>query len=75
MSNTNYEGTLEKIRKEQGKWEKQMLDTPFGRISLIKTLLLSKLTHLVMSPAPAKILQEVNNLMLSVLWYNRSDKI
>ena len=62
-SNTNYAGTLEKIRKEMGKWKYRHL-THFGRITLIKTIFISKLTHLLMSlPTLASILQEVINLM------------
>ena len=58
-----------------GKWKYRYL-APFGRITLIKTMFLSKLTHLFLSvPSPPTVLQEINSLMFSFLWNNKPDKV
>ena len=75
ISNINYTRTLEKVRNEMGKWKYRYL-TSFGRITLIKTMFLSKLTHLFLSVlAPPTVLQEINSLMFSFLWNNKPDKV
>ena len=71
ISNINYTRTLEKVRNEMGKWKYRYL-TPFGRITLIKTMFLSKLTSV---PAPPTVLQEINSLMFLFLWNNKPDKV
>ena len=41
----NYESKLEEIQKLLSSWSKRML-TPYSKITVIKGLVLSKLTHL-----------------------------
>ena len=56
-------------------WKSRFL-TPFGRITLIKTLFLPKLIHLIMLlPVPNVPLQEINNLMYELLWDSKPDKV
>ena len=64
----NFSETLRKIRKEMGNLKSRFL-TPFGRITLIKTLFLPKLIHLFMSlPVPNTVLQEINrNLVFGTI--------
>ena len=71
----NFTETLRKIKKEMGNWKSRLL-TPFGRITLIKTLFLPKLIHLFMSlPVPIALLQEINSLMYEFLWDSKPDKV
>ena len=71
----NFTETLQKIKKEMGNWKSRLL-TPFGRITLIKTLFLPKLIHLFMSlPVPNALLKEINSLMYEFLWDSKPDKV
>ena len=56
-------------------WKSRFL-TPFGRITLIKTLFLPKLIHLFMAlPVLNALLQEINSLMHEFLWDSKPDKV
>ena len=56
-------------------WKARKL-TPIGKISLIKTNILSKIIHILTSlPAPEKVLTNINNISFSFLWDNKPDKI
>ena len=46
--NLNYESVLDDLNKSLNVWKKRFL-TPLGKITVIKTLILSKLNHLFMS--------------------------
>lgn len=53
MVDINYESKLEDIRKLLNCWSKRIL-TPFGKITVIKSLALSKISHLILSlPNPS----------------------
>ena len=57
-------------------WGKRYL-TPLGKITVIKTFILSKFTHLFSTlPNPSlEKLQDLKNLIFSFLWDNKPDKI
>ena len=72
----NYENKLEDIRKILKIWHKRQL-TPFGKITIIKTLGISKLTHLFGNiPDPdAKFLNELEKIFFDFLWNNKASKL
>ena len=57
-------------------WSRRNL-TPFGRITVIKSLVISKITHLLMNlPDPEEsFLKELNKLLYNFLWNGKNDKI
>ena len=58
----NYESKLEEIQKLLSSWSKRML-TPYGKITVIKSLALSKITHLILAlPSPFNVI--VNQLQM-----------
>lgn len=72
----NYEDKLTEMRKLLNTWSKRNL-TPFGKITVLKTLIVSKITHLLQNlPDPdEKFLLEVNKLFYNFLWDGKTDKI
>ena len=65
----NYTGKLQKIRHLIKLWKRRYL-TPLGKITVIKTLLLPILNHLLISiPNPNdQILKELNSIFFEFLW-------
>ena len=61
---------------EMNQWSKRDL-TPLGRITVLKTLIISKIVHLLISlPNPSdKLLKELNSIFYSFIWKGRPDKI
>ena len=57
-------------------WSKRDL-TPLGRITVLKTLIISKIVHLLLAlPSPSeKLLRELNTMFYSFLWKGQPDKI
>ena len=48
----NYKPRLDEIENTINRWSKQTL-TPFGKITIVKTLIISKLNHLLLAiPGP-----------------------
>ena len=75
MLELNYSKTITKMLKEIKNWKTRKL-TPIGKISLIKTNILSKIIHILTSlPAPEKVLTNINNILFSFLWDNKPDNI
>ena len=71
----NYKKTLEKIKILVNKWKKRTL-TPFGRITVIKTHLLSQCVHLLATlPRSDSFLKELNYCLYQFLWNGKHDKI
>ena len=57
-------------------WAKRIL-TPLGRLSVLRTLLISKLNHLITSspkPSADKIIK-LNKTFFELLWKSSTDKI
>ena len=50
--------------------------TPYGKITIIKSLLMSKFTHMLLSlPSPSKeLLEELNNVFYDFLWAGKPPK-
>ena len=67
---------LAKCEKILNQWKRRKL-TPLGKISVIKTFILSSFNHIFTSlPAPCTILlRKLNNLLYSFLWDDKPDKI
>ena len=72
----SFENKLNEMRKVLKAWSRSNL-TPFGKITVIKSLVLSKITHLLMNlPDPdVNFLKELNTLLFSFLWGGKTDKI
>ena len=75
MPALNFPKAIEKVKYFLTRWENRCL-TPFGKITLIKTNILSKFIHLFSSlPTPKCYLDEINNIIYKFLWDNKPDKI
>ena len=76
MIQLNYVKKLKQIDRDLKQWSKRIL-TPFGRITVLKTLIISKLNHLFISlPNPSDDL--INNLQkrfFSFVWNSKTDRI
>ena len=72
----NFENKLIEMRKVLNAWSRRNL-TPFGKITVIKSLVLSKITHLLLNlPDPDDyFLKELNTLLFNFLWGVKTDKI
>ena len=76
MIDLNYRPKIDEIRTLLAEWKKRIL-TPFGKLVVIKSLAVSKLTHLFLSiPTPASDkIKEIQNLFYNFLWDGRRDKV
>ena len=72
----NFEGKLTEIEKTLNSWLYRHL-TPFGKICIIKSLALSKLSHLalVIPSLSGQRLKVLNAMFFKFLWDNKPDKI
>ena len=72
----NYNKAMDDACKLLNVWKKRNL-TPFGKITIIKTFVLSKFNHLFNSlPSPAdNFVKKINSVLFSYLWENKPDKI
>jgi len=76
MVNINYENKLNEIRKLLNVWSMRNL-TPFGKVTVIKNLALSKIVHLMMNlPDPSEqFLNDLNRIFFKFIWNGKTDKI
>ena len=72
----NYRKKIEEIKKRFSSWSKRILTT-VGKITVIKSLALPKINHLIFSlPNPSiKIIKELQSTFYSYIWNNGPDKI
>ena len=72
----NYNTKFEEIEKEMKSWAKRIL-TPLGRLTVLKTLLVSKLNHLIIAlPNPSReTISKLNKLFFEFIWKSSTDKI
>ena len=72
----NYRKKLLRIKTIVKQWDKRKL-TPLGRISIIKSLLISQFNHLFLSlPNPSQqLFKELNNTIFDFLWDHKNDKL
>lgn len=76
ISISNYSNKLSEIQRDLKSWSKRNL-TLFGKITVIKSLLLPKLTHLFTSlPKPENnIIQKLEKAFYNYLWEGKIDKV
>ena len=75
MLRSNYDERIGKIKNVIETWQFRRL-TLLGKITLIKSLLVSQLIY-ILTPLPTKTkaLQTVNKLLFEFLWEGKGDKI
>ena len=76
MVNINYEEKLREIKNLLIQWSKRIL-TPYGRITVVKSLAIAKMNHLFLAlpNPPDKITQEMNSLFFKYIWKGSIDRI
>ena len=76
ITDDNIQLHMDAMRYEIGQWSKRDL-TPFGKITVLKSLVLSKIVHILMSlPNPSrKYLKELEKMFFSFLWNGKPDPI
>ncbi|KAK3084078.1 hypothetical protein FSP39_007782 [Pinctada imbricata] len=76
IENINFENKFCIIRSEITQWSKRNLTT-LGKITVVKSLLLPKLTHLFFTlPCPKhSLLKEINDALFRYIWNNKRDKV
>ena len=72
----NYETKLLDIKKSIKLWSIRKL-TALGRITVLKTIIIPKLTYLLISlPNPSnKLLKSINDTSFKFIWQNKLDKL
>ena len=76
VTEINIRPRLVQIEKEIVQWRRRYL-TPFGKITVIKSLLISKLVHLLLAlPNPtATMLKEIEKMFYNFIWGSKRDAI
>ena len=76
IGDINYKNKIDDIKKLFKNWQYRYL-TPYGKITVIKSLALSKLIHLVcvLPSLNKKMINEINQLCYGFLWDNKPDKV
>ena len=76
MMELNYLSTIKSLEKLFNLWSHRYL-TPIGKITVIKSLALSKLNHLFTSlPSPGKnILKQLETMFYNFIWSGKPDKV
>ena len=76
MSRTNLDRKLDEIKAVINTWKRRHL-TIYGKICVIKTLLLPKLTHLfsALPNPPPEFMQALNTIFFNFVWNGKRDKI
>ena len=76
MESLNYYPKIKEIENIINIWSRQTL-TPVGKITIIKTLIISKLNHLFLTlPTPCNTtLKQLIRTIYSFIWENKPDKI
>ena len=76
ITDINIRKKLTEMQREINNWNKRDL-TPFGKVTVLKTLVISKIVHLLISlPTPSpKILNEINKMFYTFLWDGKPDKM
>lgn len=71
----NWDSLLEDIQNLLNSWKKRNL-TYFGKITVIKTLAISKCNHLLQNiNTPNEILTKLDRLFFKFLWNDKNDKV
>ena len=72
----NYTNKFEEIKNTIRSWSKRLI-SPLGKITIVKSLLLSKLTHLFISlPKPGENeIKELEKMFYKFIWNNKNDRV
>ena len=72
----NYTPVLKTIPKTLSNWQRRNL-TPIGKIAVIKTFVISALTHMFSAiPSPSSdVIMHLNQIFYSFIWNNKPHKI
>ena len=72
----NYDKKLVKLKTILNNWSKRYL-TPIGKITVVKSLLISQFNHFFISlPNPSEnFMKTLNNILFNFVWNNKPDKI
>ena len=72
----NFENKLDEMKKVLNAWSRRNL-TPFGRMTVIKSLVIYKITYILINlPDPKeRFLEELDKLLYNFLWNGKNDKI
>ena len=75
ISDMNIEKKIGEIRKTTALWNSRFL-TPFGKVIIVKSLLISKFTHVLLSlPSPSTYIYKVlENIFMNFIWGNKQPK-
>ena len=76
ITKINYENKLMDVKKILNSWSRRKL-TPFGKVTVIKTLAISTLTYLFtnLPDPPDKFLKDLDKMLFDFLWDGKTDKI
>ena len=76
MTEINFQGKLDSIKRLLGRWSRRDL-SPLGKITVIKTLVVSKLTYLLLNlpDPPVDFTKELQAALFSFLWSDKPAKI
>ena len=76
ITNLNFDDKLNEIRRTLSKWKKRQI-TPIGKIAILKTLIMSKITHLLINipDPPENFINEMEKEFFRFLWSNKPSKI
>ena len=76
ITNINFEGKIDEVKREISRWNKRNM-TPLGKITIIKTLIVSKLTHLLINlpDPPLRFLKELDTVIYRFLWGGNTHKV
>ena len=72
----NYKDKLSEMKRILHKWKKRQT-SPFGKVIIIKTLVISKITHLLLNlPDPDEtFLKQLDKELFGFLWGDKPSKI
>lgn len=76
LMDINLKNKMKQMKNIMNSWAKRNL-TPLGRITVLKTLVVSKITHilLVLPPAQSKLIEEIEKLFFKFVWKGKPDKL
>ena len=76
MINYNYEKYLAQVYDIIKRWNRRYL-TPIGKITIVKTYIISKFIHLfsVLPNPPVEFLKKLNTMIFKFIWDGKPDKI
>ena len=72
----NFKDKINEVKRDIARWSKRNI-TPIGKITVIKTLIVSKLTYLLINlpDPPDTFLQEIDRILTQFLWGGKICKI